>query len=111
MDLSETADSICIHTQDGTVLLSYEESFELLAFLYQLRDKLYQAMQHPDEEEQMHLRMQQGMLARYGAREEIETWREVGASEREQASKHTSATPFQESLEKPWLPIQPGEEF
>ena len=28
-----------------------------------------------------------------------------------QANKHTSAPSFQESLEKPWLPIQPGEEF
>src|SRR5713226_9672531 len=91
LKIEERAGAIVIETPEGVVHLTYEESFELLAFLYQLRDKLYQTMQHPDEEEQMHLRMQQGMLARYGAREEIETWCEVIAEERNQTNKHTSA--------------------
>jgi hypothetical protein len=47
-----------------SIAVTAEEAFELLSWLYDRKDTLYQSVQHPDEEERLHLRMQQGMLAR-----------------------------------------------
>ena len=88
MQLEEHAGSITIEVDEqGKICLTSEEAFDLLSWLADRKDTLYARVHHLQHVPE-------------AARDEIAVWREVIAEEREQASKHTSAVPFQARADK-----------
>lgn len=79
MDISETADGICIHTQDGTVLLSNEQAYSCLEWLWERRDMLRGKDDEPEWDDAMWHRALRETRKPAKSYEEIET--EIGEIE------------------------------
>ena len=95
--------SILIENATGKITLTEAEAWDVLEYLHDTvgRDELYQARQHEEpahpnttEADYQAFRDEHAaqirLIDREAARDEIVTWREVVAEEREQAAKHTS---------------------
>jgi len=146
MKIQKTKDNHIIILKGGNILrLTAAEAFEALAWLYEQRTELYQAVQHPEQRGGVRLKdttqeddeAYSDKLAANSigleARDEIVDWMmsrkdddperlasEVASARREyqailkesvQAMNTTDEPSFTERLEKPWLPVQPGEEI
>ena len=132
MQISETITGEVAITQDGvTIMISQSEAFDLLDWLNDRRDQLYQANQATWDEETWELHRRAEALAHeqraladaatIAFMDDLDEQVQQGMEERIAQIERNPWERFADHIhqhgdknihqQKPWLPVQPGEEF